>query len=139
MTARIILLLVILPQSTGIIGMFKGVTGYLSVEVTVTIPLVPPSLSVVMLLIMPLFAFPLSVEVKKTLPLSNTLQQLAEGEIFTYVYTPSLLVEGGKILPRMIGQLLLEEPQILLMVSVHIFLKVIKIKLLVILPLLVVD
>ena len=106
---------------------------------TVTIPLVPPSLSVVMLLIMPLFAFPLSVEVKKTLPLSNTLQQLAEGEIFTYVYTPSLLVEGGKILPRMIGQLLLEEPQILLMVYVYVFLKGIKIKLLVILPLLVVD
>jgi len=44
--------------------MFYVVTEYLLVEVTVTIPLVPPSLSVVVLLIMPLLTFPLSVEVK---------------------------------------------------------------------------
>ena len=44
-------------------------------------------------------------------------------------------VEGGQILSRMIGQVLLKESQILLMVSVHVFMKVIKIKLLAILPL----
>ena len=39
-----------------------------------------------------------------------------------------LLVKGGKILPRTIVQLLLEESQILLMVSIHVFLIFIKIK-----------
>jgi len=118
--------------------MFYVVTEYLLVEVTVTIPLVPPSLSVVVLLIMPLLTFPLSVEVKNMASTKHSPETGGGRNVYLGLYY-IFFGGGGKILPRMIGQVLLEEPQILLIVSVHVFLKFIKMKLLVILPLLVVG
>ena len=44
-------------------------------------------------------------------------------------------MKGGEILPRIIIQVLLEESEIMLMIFMYVFLKVIEIKLLVTLPL----